>query len=96
MNPADFTKRKENLDNCVDIQCSNGNWNYDPYMWGMANGLLLAQNIMEGHARELEYKEKPKKWLKDLPTLFTRIRWKLFGAPISSAQILGAANEAIA
>lgn len=47
------------------IQGDNGNWNYDPYMHGMFNGLELALAIME--KREPNYKEAPKKWLIDIP-----------------------------
>jgi len=74
-------KRINNLEDVIDIQCSNGNWNYDPYMQGMANGLLLAHHIITGYKGELIYLEAPKKWLKDYPTLWTKIKWKLFGFP---------------
>lgn len=47
----------------VKIQCSNGNWNYDPYMHGMANGLICALATMEG--KEPEYLVAPEKWLYD-------------------------------
>jgi hypothetical protein len=63
-------KHKKNiadLKNITDIQCSNGNWNYDPYMHGMANGLILAQNVMEDFKEEPKYKEAPEKWLCDIP-----------------------------
>lgn len=57
----------EAIDDCVNIQCSDGNWNYDPYMQGMANGLLLAQSFFK--AGELEFKKAPEKWLCDMPDL---------------------------
>lgn len=47
----------------VKTQCSNGNWNYDPYMHGMANGLICALATIEG--KEPEYLKPPKKWLCD-------------------------------
>ncbi len=47
--------------NVKSIQCSNGNWNYDPYMHGMANGLILALSFLEGV--EPEYLDAPEKWL---------------------------------
>lgn len=47
------------------IQKSDGNWNHDPYMHGMANGLELALAIMEG--REPEYLDAPDQWLADKP-----------------------------
>jgi len=55
------TKRLEDLGKMTDIQCSNGNWNYDPYMHGMANGMILAlATILE---EEPCFKEAPEKWL---------------------------------
>jgi len=54
---------KEKFRNLVKIQCSNGNWNYDPYMHGMANGMILALAMMDG--TEPKYKTAPKKWLRD-------------------------------
>jgi len=55
------TKRLEDLGNMTDIQCSNGNWNYDPYMHGMANGMILAlATILE---EEPCFKDAPEKWL---------------------------------
>ena len=28
------------------VQCTDGNWNHDEYMRGMANGLLIAMSIL--------------------------------------------------
>lgn len=47
----------------VRTQCSNGNWNYDPYMHGMANGLICALAIVEG--KEPRYLNPPETWLCD-------------------------------
>lgn len=38
--------RLDDLDSVTVIQCSKGNFDTDHYMRGMANGLLLAQAIM--------------------------------------------------
>lgn len=46
-----------------DVQCSDGNWNYDAYMHGLANGLIMAVAIMEG--KEPEFLTAPKEWLAD-------------------------------
>lgn len=59
------------IDNAVAIQCSDGNWNYDPYMHGMANGLLLAQTYMAhptGAYDAEHYKplSAPERWLSDV------------------------------
>ena len=45
------------------VQCSNGNWNYDPYMHGMANGMIFALSLFDGG--EPKYLDAPKQWLKD-------------------------------
>jgi hypothetical protein len=49
-----------------DIQCSDGNFNFDPYMHGMANGLILALSIMT-HGKP-EYLDAPNEWLKNKET----------------------------
>lgn len=56
----------EALDDLVRIQCSDGNWNYDPYMHGMANGLLLAQSLFSKGGCP-DYLEPPEVWGKDVP-----------------------------
>ena len=61
------------IDNAVEIQCSDGNWNFDSYMHGMANGLLLAQTYMvhpTGVYDGEHYKplSAPERWLSDAPT----------------------------
>ncbi len=55
------------LKEMIKVQCSNGNWNYDPYMHGMANGMICAMALITG--KEPEYLEAPKVWLKDLPDI---------------------------
>ena len=55
--------RLEKLREIVKTQCSEGNWNYDGYMHGMANGLLLALAILEDE--EPEFLEAPLEWLRD-------------------------------
>lgn len=40
-------KRLENLKEIIAVQLLDGHWNLDPYMLGLANGLLLAQSIMD-------------------------------------------------
>lgn len=43
-----------------DIQGREGNWDYDPYMQGMYNGLEVALCVLED--RDPEFKSAPKKW----------------------------------
>jgi len=47
----------------VKIQRSNGNWNYDPYMHGMANGLICALATIED--KEPKYLDAPDTWMCD-------------------------------
>lgn len=54
----------EKLRDVVNIQCSSGNWNYDPYMQGMANGLICALSILTGE--EPKYLNAPQTWLRDV------------------------------
>jgi hypothetical protein len=63
----------KDLQDVLNIQCSNGNWNYDPYMQGLANGLIMAKSLIT--KEEPVFLSAPKKWLKDYPTLWTRIKW---------------------
>lgn len=48
------------FDGLLDIQCSDGNWNYDPYLYGMANGMLLMRAIVSGE--DPQYLEPPDEW----------------------------------
>lgn len=51
---ASYKKKIASMQNCLDIQGSDGNWNYDEYMRGMFNGMELMMSIMED--REPVYK----------------------------------------
>lgn len=55
--------RIEQISKVTAVATSPGNWDYDPYLHGMANGLLLAYSIIEG----LSYKplDPPAEWLSD-------------------------------
>lgn len=54
------------LRNMTQVQCTDGNWNFDPYMHGMANGMIFALSLFE--AGEPKYLDAPAEWLKDRPT----------------------------
>lgn len=41
-------QRIDALESMVEIQLRDGNWNFDDYMCGMANGLILAFHTMRG------------------------------------------------
>lgn len=55
--------RLELLRESVAVQCSDGNWNYDPYNHGYANGLILAEAIM--YDLEPEFLDAPKEWISE-------------------------------
>ena len=56
----EFRKRVNNLGDLIDIQASDGNWDYDPYMHGMLNGMILS------HATMLDiepiFRDAPEEW----------------------------------
>lgn len=58
-----FLKSVQTLKDLTQIQCSDGNWNHDAYMHGMANGMLLALSLFEGG--EPKYLDAPASWLED-------------------------------
>lgn len=47
-----------------DVQGQNGNWNYDPYMHGLYNGLEFAMSLLE--KREPQFRDAPEDWLGDI------------------------------
>lgn len=57
----EFMVKLDSLRSIRDAQSVDGNWNYDPYMFGMYNGLEAALAIMEN--REPIYMDAPAEWL---------------------------------
>jgi len=53
-----------------DVQGYDGNWNYDPYMQGLYNGLEFALSLLE--VREPQFKDAPETWLGDI-----KVKYKL-------------------
>ena len=53
--------RVKTLDEITKMQCSDGNWNADPYMHGMANGMILSLSTITGE--EPTFLESPQRWL---------------------------------
>lgn len=54
----------EVVERLLSIQGMHGNWDFDPYMHGLYNGLALAVSIMRGDDRP-DYKDAPEHWLCD-------------------------------
>lgn len=57
-------ERIESVRHMRDVQGYDGNWNYDPYMQGLYNGLEFALSLLE--VREPQFKSSPEKWLGDI------------------------------
>ena len=58
------TKYKDSIDkleSLIKVQCTDGNWNYDPYLHGMANGMILAHAVVTD--TDAVFLETPDKWL---------------------------------
>lgn len=54
----------DEIRNIIQIQGTNGNWDWDPYMLGLYNGLELAFAMLED--RPPVFKTKPKVWRKKM------------------------------
>ena len=57
-------ERIESVRHMRDVQGYDGNWNYDPYMQGLYNGLEFALSLLE--VRQPEFKDAPATWLGDI------------------------------
>lgn len=51
----------ENMDSMIRIQGRDGNWNSDPYMHGMINGMYFMRSLVDNESPG--YKEAPEQWL---------------------------------
>jgi hypothetical protein len=61
-----FKKAIESANDVLKVQGANGNWDYDPYMHGMYNGMEFILSMFEN--RSPEFREAPEKWLFQKPT----------------------------
>ncbi len=59
-----YDQKIKDLEGVIKIQTANGNWNYDRYMHGLANGLIMGLAMIKGE--EPEFLDAPEQWLKDL------------------------------
>jgi hypothetical protein len=56
----------EKIRDLLGVQGASGNWDYDPYMLGLYNGLELALSILEGE-RQPQFLSKPEGgWRQDV------------------------------
>lgn len=61
-----MSKQLEDANKILAVQGDKGNWDYDPYMHGLYNGMEMIVAIFED--REPKFKKAPKQWLADLKT----------------------------
>lgn len=64
--PVDGLVMLQKLKELIAAQCSDGNWDYDSYMQGLANGMILAEATLED--KTPVFLDAPDVWLKDIPS----------------------------
>jgi hypothetical protein len=90
--PELVAKMKELL----EVQGRDGNWNLDPYMQGMYNGMELMVALAEG--RDPVFRKAPENWLSAQPqrewqgltTAETKALWNATKKPTEFAEMLQA------
>jgi len=70
-----YKQKIKSLAELIEIQGDNGNWNYDPYMHGMLNGMILSQSVFTD--KDPIFKEAPEKWLYDKSIIGRIKNWLL-------------------
>jgi hypothetical protein len=53
-------KRIDTSEHLIKIHSKDGNWNYDPYMHGLLNGMKLIHSVYTD--KEYEPYDAPKQW----------------------------------
>lgn len=51
------------LEKTIAIQGEHGNWDYDPYMHGVYNGMVFALSLLK--SEEPQFRDAPDKWIRD-------------------------------
>lgn len=80
----------KDIEDVVKIQKQNGNWNYDSYMFGLLNGMLLIQSMVAG--TPYEPYSAPKKWLR--LKWYQRLYFRWFVKPIAQEAPVHSGNKA--
>lgn len=60
---SDLATVRKHLEDMLDIQLADGNWNYDAYQMGLANGLILSLALVNDAVPV--FLERPIKWLSE-------------------------------
>lgn len=50
----------DKINEAISIQSADGNWDANPYMWGMLNGLIAAKSLVDGI--DPEFYDAPDMW----------------------------------
>lgn len=58
---VNYNDTVEQFKEMIEIQKQDGNWNYDPYMHGLLNGMLLGLSTITGE--EFTPYESPDEWI---------------------------------
>lgn len=54
------------IDGLLITQSKTGNFNYDSYMHGLTNGMILIRKSINPHDMAVDFKTAPPKWLMDI------------------------------
>mgnify|MGYP006411693333 FL=1 len=57
-----LSPRLDKLMELTETQCNDGNWDYDHYNHGLANGLILAVHILQDMDGSPPYLSAPNEW----------------------------------
>lgn len=69
MKPKTMNNFVTALEQLIEIQGANGNWDHDPYMHGMYNGLICALAVAETDDAVCttdRYRDAPEQWVRDI------------------------------
>ena len=55
----------ERIDSLIKIQGTDGNWNYDEYMRGMYNGMLVIESCVTDTMPTPDFKTTPDEYIAD-------------------------------
>lgn len=59
----EMDKIHRRIDNIMKTQKTDGNWNYDAYMHGMLNGMIIVESIVKDI--DPKFRNAPDKWIAD-------------------------------
>ena len=64
----------EDFEKILDIQLANGNWDYDAYMHGMANGMIMFHSMAKNPTFDPDFKTAPDFWKAQIPRYRKKIK----------------------